>query len=377
MKLAIEQKAKIKALLHGKRVGLITNPTGGNGQGISAIELLQEEANLVCLFAPEHGVRGNFQAGVHFEDYIDQASGIYTYSLYGASRTPSKEALATIDALCIDLQDVGSRFYTYTYTMAYAMMACKEANKTFVVFDRPNPIGGQKVEGNILDTAYRSFIGYFPIVQRHGMTLGELALLFNHAFGIGCDLKVVEMEGWNRKKYYDEYNLLWIPPSPNIPTIEAALAYNGTCIFEGTNISEGRGTTKPFEIVGAPFLDAPSLAASLNQIGLPGVVFTPTYFTPTFSKHQGTLCQGVMLHITDRGTFLPVKTGWTMLETIRTASDAFRVNPPYHEGGKVMLDLNTGTDAVSKHQWSLSEQWNKLEEDSLAFSKMREQYLLY
>ena len=195
----------------------------------------------------------------------------------------------TIDILCIDLQDAGARFYTYIYTMAYAMEASEEYDKEFVVFDRPNPAGGEKFEGNILEEEYKSFVGNYPIVQRHGMTIGELAKMFNEEFGIGCKLTVIEMTGWKRSMYFDETNLPWVIPSPNFPSQNTALVYPGTCIFEGTNLSEGRGTTIPFEVIGAPYIDAIEYANALNELGLKGVKFRPAHFTPTFSKHKCSL----------------------------------------------------------------------------------------
>lgn len=378
MKLGIDQIDQNLDLFTGKRVGLITNPTGVNRDFVSTIEILKEKTNLVALFAPEHGVRGNFQAGVRFESHLDPISQVMVYSLYTKEKKPTKEMLDEIDVLCIDLQDIGSRFYTYVYTMAYSMAACAEHNKTFVVFDRPNPINGNDYEGNILDIEYRSFVGYYPILQRHGLTIGELASLFNEEYGIGCDLKIVKMEGWHRKNYFEANGLPWIVPSPNIPSIASTVVYNGTCIFEGTNLSEGRGTTTPFEIVGAPFIDAIELSKTLNTLCLPGVHFQPIYFTPTFSKHASLACSGVFLHVTDRATFKPVKTGWAMLDVIRRLyKDDFKILPPYVEGGKRMLQFNTGCNYIVEDQYPLDQQWAILEKETKQFGVIRQKYLLY
>ena len=376
MKLGIENIDKYFDLFKGKRLGLITNPTGVNQQLVSTIDILKDKFNLVALFAPEHGVRGNMQAGVRFETMMDE-SGIIAYSLYTKDKRPTKEMLDQIDILCIDIQDAGSRFYTYIYTMAYAMMACKDNNKTFVVFDRPNPLG-KTVEGNILDINYSSFVGYYPICQRHGMTIGELAKMFNERFEIGCNLVIVPMEGYDRSKYYDELNIPWIAPSPNLPSISSVVAYNGTCIFEGTNISEGRGTTQPFEIVGAPFINASLLAKHLNDLHLPGVIFRPTYFQPTFSKWEGKMCGGVQLHITDRCLFKPVHTGWAMLDVIRNMYPAdYETLKPYVEGRPCMLQFNTGCNYIYEKKYTLERQFEIIDKESKEFLEIRKPYLLY
>lgn len=378
MKLGIDLIDKHLEFFKGKRVGLITNPTGINSEFKSTIDVLKEKVNLVALFSPEHGVRGNIQAGEKLSTYIDEKTNVPVYSLYGETRKPTEEMLKDIDVLCIDIQDGGSRFYTYIYTMAYSMMACKEHNKTFVVFDRPNPANGIDYEGNILDLKYRSFVGYYPIVQRHGMTIAELAYLFNNEYEIGCDLKLILMEGWDRSMYYDDTKLLWVMPSPNFPTPLTAIVYNATCIFEGTNISEGRGTTAPFQIVGAPFINPDDFATKLNSFKLDGVYFRPMYFTPTFSKHQGKLCGGVEVHVLDKKKFKPVKTGWTMLEVVRMMYEKdFEVLKPYVEGKPCMLEYNTGTNYIKDRLYTLEEQYKILEEDTKKFGKTREKYLLY
>lgn len=378
IKLGIDLVSDNLDLFKNKRVGLITNPTGIDSNFTSTIDVLIKKVNLVALFSPEHGIRGSLQAGVNLGTYVDDKTGITVHSLYGKSRRPSKEMLENIDVLCIDIQDVGSRFYTYIYTMAYAMQACKENNKEFVVFDRPNPCNADDYEGNILDLNYRSFVGYFPILQRHGLTIGELAKLFNKEYEINCNLHVVKMANYDRTLYFEDTNKLWVLPSPNIPTPSSTVTYNCTCIFEGTNVSEGRGTTTPFEIIGAPYIDPYKLSEKMNSFNFKGIHFRPQYFTPTFSKYKDELCGGIFLHILNRKEFKPVKVSWTLLEVIRTMyPDNFKVSKPYREGGHTMLEYNTGTNKIKNHDLSLEEQMSIIEKDTKEFGKTREKYLIY
>jgi len=376
VKLGIDNIDDHLEIFEGKRVGLITNPTGINSEYESTIDILFEKVNLVSLFAPEHGIRGDKQAGVPSQTTTDEVTGLPVYSLYGQTQKPTKAMMDTIDILCIDLQDAGARFYTYIYTMAYAMEACKEYDKEFVVFDRPNPAGGEKFEGNILEEEYKSFVGNYPIVQRHGMTIGELAKMFNEEFGIGCKLTVIEMTGWKRSMYFDETNLPWVIPSPNFPSQNTALVYPGTCIFEGTNLSEGRGTTIPFEVIGAPYIDAIEYANALNELGLKGVKFRPAHFTPTFSKHANVLCHGVQVHVTDRDKFEPVKTGWAMLDVVRNLyPEDFQILNV--NNNRNMLNLLTGTNFITQDLYTLEEQFEIIEEDTAIFGEIREKYLIY
>lgn len=378
MKLGIDCIDNYLHLFAGKRVGLITNPTGINSLFKSTIQVLKEKTNLVALYSPEHGVRGNIQAGEKVTSYIDDETGIIVHSLYGDKKKPSKEIMDEIDIMCIDIQDVGSRFYTFIYTMAYAMMGCAEFGKEFVVFDRPNPAGCVKYEGNILDLEYRSFVGYYPIVQRHGMTICEIAKLFNEEYKIGCKLTNILMEGYRRNMYYEDTGKLWVIPSPNFPTPSTAIVYNTTCIFEGTNISEGRGTTIPFEVVGAPFVEAEKYAQALNDIGLKGVFFRPLYFTPTFSKHSGKMCGGVQVHVTDKEEFEAVKTSWAMLDVIsKMYPNDYEVLPPYVAGKHCMLEFNTGCGFIMNKSKTLKEQFEIIDNDTKEFGKIREKYLLY
>lgn len=378
MKLGIDQIDKYMYLFEGKKVGLITNPTGVNSELESTIDILHKKVNLVRLFSPEHGVRGDIQAGEAVENYVDESTSLPVITLYGKNKRPSKEMLEDIDILAMDIQDVGSRLYTYLYTMSYCMQGCAQFGKTFVLFDRPNPIGGESVEGNIIQEGFTSFVGLHPITYRYGLTIGEMAEFFNKEFHIQCDLKVIPMEGWTRSMFYEDTNLAWILPSPNMPTVDTAFVYNAACIFEGTNISEGRGTTKPFEFVGAPWLNAGKLADIMNGLKLEGVVFRPVYFTPTFSKHANELCKGVQLHVTNRSTFCAVKTGLHLLEVVkRMSKEKFQYLPAFSERGKPMIDYNTGSDYIRTHDFSAKEVYQMWKKDEKEFKQKKEKYHIY
>lgn len=376
-KFGIERLDQHLDLFENKRVGLITNPTGVDVNFKTTIDILSEKTNLVALFSPEHGVRGDLQAGVHLDTYKDEKTRCTVYSLYGETRKPTKEMMDSIDILCFDIQDVGARYYTFIYTMAYAMMACKEHDKEFVVFDRPNPVGGIEVEGNILDIEYRSFVGYYPLTQRFGLTLGELAMMYNKEFEIDCKLHVVKMDDWKRGYHYKDLNRQWILPSPNIPTTDSLYAYLTTCYFEGTNVSEGRGTAKPFQMFGAPWMDADLLIKELKKRNIAGVEFRKTYFTPMFSKHKETLCQGVELFVTNINTYKPVSTGYTLIYLVRELFKDFKFLDPYRPGGKQMIDLLSGSEDLKANKMTLDEILQKLESDSKIFKAKKEGYHLY
>ena len=307
-----------KELLKGKKVGLITNPTGIDSKVNSIVDLLHNDPDieLTALFGPEHGVRGDAQAGSYVEFYIDEKTGLPVYSLYGQTKKPTPEMLENVEVLLFDIQDVGTRHYTYIYTMAYAMEAAKENNIPIVVLDRPNPQGGLSVDGPVLEPEAASFIGLYPIPTKHGMTIGELANFFNEEFEIGADLTVVKMKGWKRSMDYDDTGLPFVLPSPNMPTVSTTIVYPATGLIEGTNLSEGRGTTKPFELIGAPYINSTDLAAELNSLSLPGVKFRAASFTPTFSKHAGKLSHGVEIYVTDREEFDAIPTGLHIIKTI-------------------------------------------------------------
>lgn len=368
--LGIENIDKYQSLFNGKRVGLITNPTGITSGYQSSIDFLYKKTNLVSLFAPEHGIRGNAQAGGVIGNEIDIVTNLPVNSLYGSTKKPTKEMLDGIDILCIDIQDVGARFYTYIYTMAYAMEACKEFNKKFVVFDRPNPISGDIVDGNILNPVYKSFVGMYPIITRHGMTIGEIANLFNNEYNIGCDLTIIKMENYDRTLFYDELSIPWVNPSPNIPTLETAIVYTGTGHFEGLNISEGRGTTKPFEFIGAPFINPYLWSDRLNSLNLPGVYFRPIYFTPNNEDFANQQCGGVQVHVTNRKTFSSVKTGFAMIYTVKELFGNDVVFQSY-------LRTISGVDYVFNQTYSLNGLFTVIDNDVNKFKMIREKYLLY
>ena len=337
-------------LLRGKRVGLITNPTGVTRDLVSIVEVFRAHPDfkLAALYGPEHGVRGNAQAGEFVPFYRDEHFSLPVFSLYGQALKLPHAPLADIDAtmrdfdtqhagkqveagmlegidvLVFDLQDVGTRIYTYIATMAYAMSAAADAGIPFVVLDRPNPINGLTMEGPILEfPGHSSFIGVYPIPLRHGMTTGELGQLFNETvLPKKCALTVVPMEGWRRADWFDRTGLLWVLPSPNLPTFDATIVYPGQVLIEGTNLSEGRGTTKPFELFGAPWLDGYVLARELNAQKIPGAFFREAWFTPTFSKFSGVRCGGCQFHVTDRDRFAPVATTLTLLATIKKIAGA-------------------------------------------------------
>lgn len=364
-----------KRLLEGKRVGLITNPTGVDSELNSVVDLLNNDPDihLEALYGPEHGVRGDAQAGQYVDYYIDDVTGVPVYSLYGKTRKPTPEMLENVDVLVFDIQDVGTRFYTYIYTMALAMEAAEEKGIPFVVLDRPNPLGGKAIEGPVLDPGFASFVGQYAIPLRHGMTVGELAELFNKEFNIDADLKVVKMKGWKRNSYFDETGLQFVMPSPNMPTLETALVYPGTALIEGTNVSEGRGTSKPFELIGAPFINSTELAASLNNLNLPGVKFRAASFTPTFSKHSGKLSHGVQVHVTDRTKYQPVETG---LHIVKTLKDLYPED----------VKLTSFFDNLIGNGWirpgiengmTVEEMKARWAKDLKQFEKVRKAYLLY
>lgn len=371
-----------KELIEGKKVGLITNPTGVDQELNSIVDLLHEDPDveLTALYGPEHGVRGSAQAGDYVEFYTDEQTGLPVYSLYGETRKPTPEMLENIDVLLFDIQDVGTRFYTYIYTMAYAMEAAAENDIPFIVLDRPNPISGEVVAGPVLDPDYASFIGNYPIPLRHGMTVGELARLFNEEFNIGADLTVVEMNGWERDMYYDDTPLEFVLPSPNMPTFDTALVYPGAALIEGTNVSEGRGTTKPFELVGAPFINSTELASALNELDLPGVDFRAASFTPVFSKHSGSLSHGVEIHVTDKRAFQPVEMGLHLVKTIHDLyPEDFSFRAENNQGVSFFDNLvgNGWVREAIENGKSVEEITSQWQDELEEFKQVREDYLLY
>ncbi|WP_084160813.1 DUF1343 domain-containing protein [Terribacillus saccharophilus] len=366
-----------KELLKGKKVGLITNPTGIDSKMNSIVDLLHDDSGieLTALFGPEHGVRGDAQAGEYVESYIDEKTGLPVYSLYGQTRKPTPEMLKNVEVLVFDIQDVGTRYYTYIYTMAYAMEAAKENNIPIVVLDRPNPLGGLSVDGPVLEPEFSSFVGMYPIPTKHGMTVGELARFFNTEFNIKADLKVVKMKGWRRSMDFDDTGLPFVLPSPNMPTVSTIFVYPATGLIEGTNLSEGRGTTKPFELIGAPYINSTNLAAELNSLRLPGVKFRAASFTPSTSKHAGKLSHGVEIYITDRDEFDAVTTG---LHIIKTIYDMYPDDFEFLSNN--FFDKLIGNDLVRTmilEGASVTEITKTYQKELSEFKKVRKEYLLY
>ena len=372
--------------LRGARVGLICNQASVNHEFHHAADLLfaHPEINLTALFGPQHGIRGDVQDNmIETSHAVDQVTGLPIHSLYSETREPTEAMVEDVDVLVFDMQDVGCRIYTFAYTMANCMRAAKQFGKKVVVCDRPNPITGQGVSGNVLEPEQASFVGQFSIPTRHGMTLGELARLFNGHFGIGCDLEVVTMEGWAREYWQDETDAPWVLPSPNIPTIDSATVFPGTVHFEGTQISEGRGTTKPFELVGAPYVQPEEYADALNELDLSGVFFRSCVFRPTFQKHGGVSCGGVQIHVLNRSDFEPVIAGVAMVKlAFDMYPNEFRwKEPPYeYVYDRNPFDVIAGTSSL-RESFERGDSLKAIEakwQGPLAeFRKLREQYLLY
>jgi uncharacterized protein YbbC (DUF1343 family) len=368
------------------RVGLICNQASVNHKFQHAADLFHEneQINLVKLFGPQHGIRGDVQDNmIETSHSIDTTTGLPIYSLYSETREPTEEMLSELDALVFDLQDVGGRVYTFIYTMANSMIACAKYGKKMFVLDRPNPIGGIVVEGNNLEKGHESFVGQYPIPMRHGLTVGELAKLFNREFEINCELEVITMNGWERAYFYDETDAPWVMPSPNIPTVDTTVVFPATVFFEGTQVSEGRGTTRPFEIVGAPYIDAKQYADTLESLELEGVVFRSINFLPTFQKHMGQTCGGVFVHVLDREMFEPVITGLAMVKTIVDLypNEFEWKNTPYeYVFDRNPFDVIAGTEKVRKmieNGSSVKDIKLSWQKDVEVFENLRKQYFLY
>jgi uncharacterized protein YbbC (DUF1343 family) len=336
------------------RVALVANPASVDRRLAHAVDLLHAhpEVDLRLLFGPEHGIRGAAQYMEGVPDARDPVTGLPEVSLYGEtfdSLSPRLADLAEIDVLVFDVQDVGARYYTYAATMALCMRAVGRAGIRVVVLDRPNPIGGVRIEGGGLTPGLENFCGLYPVPQRHAMTIGELAHLYNQTFGIGCELTVVPCEGWKRDSYFDETGLPWVMPSPNMPAVDTAVVYPGMCLIEGTNLSEGRGTTRPFELFGAPFVDGRALAAELSRFDLPGVLFRPCVFVPTFDKFAGERCGAMQLHVVERRAFNSYRTGLAVLVAVKRLWSnhfAWRTEPYEFRTDVPAIDLLTGLPAV-------------------------------
>lgn len=387
MKTGLEVLLSDISKIKKERLGIITNPTGIDSNFNHIVELLLKAGcNINALFSPEHGLWGTLQDQIGVKEFQDIKTGITCYSLYGnsfESLSPTYEMLKDIDTLIFDIQDIGIRYYTYIYTMALSMIQAKKYDKKFIVLDRPNPISGKIVEGNILKEKFKSFVGLYPLPVRHGMTVGELAFLFNKEFNIGCTLEVIKMEGWKREEWFDNTNLPWVLPSPNMPTLDTALVYGGSCLIEGTNLSEGRGTTKPFEIIGAPFINPWKLTEKLEEENLLGVKFRPLYFRPTFHKWKNQDCGGVQIHVTNRSSFKSYITGIAIIKAVfHLYPENFEWRKEVYEFSKDILaiDMLTGDDNIKKmiednlSIWKIEKTWQI---ELKKFMKIREKYLLY
>lgn len=378
----------------GLKIGLLVHSASVNSNLRYTWDLFQkteyrrQKLNVKALFNPEHGLYGTQQYMEGVKSGYDFRTSLPVYSLYETCKeklAPTEEMLSGIDIMVIDLQDIGTRYYTYIWTMVLVMQACARYKKKVVVLDRPNPLNGVSVEGPVLSPEFSSFVGLYSIPVRHGMTIGELALMFNSHFKIGAELKVIKMQVWKREMWFDDTGLPWVMPSPNMPTLNTAIVYPGMCLLEGTNISEGRGTTKPFEFFGAPWIEPYELCDILNKKDLPGVIFRPVHFIPWSSKYKGELCKGAQVHITDRDKFLSFLTGVYIIKTVKDMYTQFFEwrNPPYeYETKKMPFDLLAGNSTLRKfiesdsvgtiHELSLH--WeNEIE----SFASIREQYLLY
>ncbi len=372
--------------LSGARVGLVANPASVDHAFRHIADRIAAESGvtLSALFGPQHGFQADVQDNMVETGHTRHPRhDVPIYSLYSDTREPTAEMFDGIDLLVIDLQDIGTRVYTYVYTMANCLRAAARHRVRVVVCDRPNPIGGDAVEGPVLDPTFTSFVGQFPIPLRHGMTIGELARMFNDYFGIGAELDVVALSGWSRSMYVDDGDAPWIIPSPNLPTLDSAIVYPGTVLVEGTTLSEGRGTTRPFELIGAPGLDPDAVAGQLSALDLPGAHFRPVTFEPTFQKHAGQTCGGCQIHVTDRRVFRPVLTGVAVIQACRRV-DAPQFGwrePPYeYEREKMPIDILAGSNSLrrdldqDRHAVDIAREW---EEGLAAFGEVRRDFLRY
>jgi len=375
-----------RALVKGAKVGLVCNPASVDASFRHTADRLMADPDvqLMALFGPQHGFRSNLQDNmIESPHALDARRQVPVYSLYSEVREPSAAMLSDLDVLLVDLPDVGTRVYTFVYTMANCMRAAARHGVRVVVCDRPNPIGGEAVEGSLLREPWTSFVGQFPIPLRHGLTIGELARLFNDEFGIGCALDVVPLDGWRREMYLDQTGQPWIIPSPNLPTLDSAIVYPGAVLIEGTMLSEGRGTTRPFELIGAPWIDGERLADAMNDRGLPGVHFRPVFFEPTFQKHARETCGGCQIHVTDRAAFAPVRTAVELIAEFHREDPkryAWRQPPYEYEHDKEPIDILFGSDRLRTvvdsggDVQALIASWTA---DQDAFRRLRQPFLMY
>lgn len=351
--------------LKNARIGIVANHASVTPDLAHISDALSDAGvNIKALFGPEHGARGDVGDGLEVGDYTDPRLGVPVYSLYGKHKAPTSQMLDGIDIMLVDLQDVGSRFYTFLYTMSAVMDACAKRRIPAWILDRPNPISGLNPDGPVLDSGYSSFVGMYPIAQRHAMTVGELARYFHSEFGVGEKPEVIQMQGWSRNEWFDQTGLPWVMPSPGMPTLDTATLYPGTCLFEGTNVSEGRGTTRPFEVFGAPWIDPINLHKTMVSYNLPGVKYREAYFIPTWSKHTKTRCAGLQIYVTDRDIYRPVVTGIAAICAIKKLhQNEFAFLPPNPEG-RHFFDLLTGSSHVREaiesgnSPWDIAQSWH-------------------
>jgi uncharacterized protein YbbC (DUF1343 family) len=379
-------------LIKEKKFGLIANQSSLTSDFRYSHEIFRrmENAELAVLFSPEHGFYGSEQDMIPVDHQSlnrkNEKASLPIVSLYGEkerSLKPLKQDIEPLDVLIFDLQDIGARYYTFIYTMSYCMEVCAEFKKKMIILDRPNPINGVQMEGPVLQKDFSSFVGRYPIPPRHGLTVGELSQFFNRSFSIDCDLEVIAMQGWKREMWFDETGLPWFPPSPNMPALETATVYPGTCLLEGTNLSEGRGTCRPFEWIGAPWIEAEPFAEKLNQQNLPGVHFRPIHFTPKFHKWKEKICEGVQIHVTDRDHFTPFLAGVALVSlAFQLYPDHFRwrEEPYEYVSDRLAFDLLAGSDNLRKQimeELPLKQIASSYDDDCQKFRMARKEYLLY
>ncbi len=369
----------------GSRIGLCANISSCDSHLIPTLTIFSQvkKINLKIVFTPEHGLYGALQDQIKSYDDYDKKRGIIIYSLYGKSPVPDMHLLKSIDILVIDIQDIGTRYYTFVWSAILMIEQMAKLKKKILILDRPNPLNGESVQGPVLEPKYISFVGLYPVPIRHGMTVGELCNLINGELKIGAQIEIVKMKGWSRQHYYTDTGLCWTCPSPNMPSFETAFVYPGMCLLEGTNVSEGRGTTKPFEIFGAPWIDPFTFVKAINKKKLPGADFRPTYFIPTFNKFKDRLCGGAQIYVTGKKRFDPVSTGLEIIKTIKNLySDKFEWRkPPYEfEKRKLPFDILIGNswirEAIEKNKSivSIKRRWQR---DLDKFKRIRKKYLLY
>lgn len=379
LQLGIERISQYPELFRGKRLGVIVSPSGTDRTLRSSADRLRERYDVRALYGPEHGVRGAALAGEVMEGTArDKRTGLAVYSLYRKdSKHLTEDMLADVDALVYDIQDLGLRFYTYVSTLLHVMEDCARFGRELIVLDRPNPLGGARVEGGLLEEGFESFVGSYEMPIRYGLTAGEFARMANAERKIGCALHIIPMTGWGREQLFYELGYPFLMPSPSIPHFSNALLYAGTCLFEGTNVSEGRGTSDPFALIGAPYIDAEALCDGISRRSLPGVLFTPAYFTPTAGKHRGEACEGVHLHLTDAKAYSAVRTALELMERIRDMyPERFAFLPPAEDQTRPMIDLLSGSAALREGE-PVEELLKRWEGQSQTFVERASAYRLY